>query len=276
MTALLSLRNARVAYGAVVAVEGVDLDVGEGELVTLLGANGAGKSSLLRALSGLEKLEGEATFLGRDLHTITPADRARLGLVHVPEGRGIFAPLSVEENLQLGGLRLSRAALAAAQKDLDFMRLDADAFAAWERALGPEPLDPELTAERFSGIIRGSSSAVKSILMDQKRLAGVGNIYANEALWRARVRPARRGAQVTHPQCAVLLGELRAVLTESIALRGTTFRDYRDAYGGRGGFAEKLQAYGREGAPCVRCGAALAATHAIEGRQTVWCRSCQR
>ena len=151
-----------------------------------------------------------------------------------------------------------------------------DAFAAWERALGPEPLDPDLTAERFSGIIRGSSRAVKSILMDQKRLAGVGNIYANEALWRARVRPARRGAQVTHPQCAVLLGELRAVLTESIALRGTTFRDYRDAYGGRGGFAEKLQAYGREGAPCVRCGAALAATHAIEGRQTVWCRSCQR
>jgi len=151
-----------------------------------------------------------------------------------------------------------------------------DAFAAWESALGPEPLDPELTAERFSGIIRGSSRAVKSILMDQKRLAGVGNIYANEALWRARVRPARRGAQVTHPQCAVLLGELRAVLAESIALRGTTFRDYRDAYGGRGGFAERLQAYGREGAPCARCGAALAATHAIEGRQTVWCRSCQR
>ncbi len=118
MTALLSLRNARVAYGAVVAVEGVDLDVGEGELVTLLGANGAGKSSLLRALSGLEKLEGEATFVGRDLHAIKPADRARLGLVHVPEGRGIFAPLSVEENLRLGGLRLPRAALAAALADV--------------------------------------------------------------------------------------------------------------------------------------------------------------
>ena len=149
------------------------------------------------------------------------------------------------------------------------------AFEAWERALGPEPLDPALTAERFSGIIRGSSRAVKSILMDQKRLAGVGNIYANEALWRARIRPARRGARVTRVQCAALLGELRAVLTESIALRGTTFRDYRDAFGGRGGYAAKLQVYGRAGAPCFRCGIALSASHALEGRQTVWCRACQ-
>ena len=149
------------------------------------------------------------------------------------------------------------------------------AFEAWEKALGPEPLDPALTAERFSGIIRGSSRAVKSILMDQKRLAGVGNIYANEALWRARIRPARRGARVTRAQCTLLFDELRAVLTESIALRGTTFRDYRDAFGGRGGFAAKLQAYGRAGEPCLRCGTVLNASHALEGRQTVWCPACQ-
>ena len=154
--------------------------------------------------------------------------------------------------------------------------LDAAAFAAWDRSLGPEPLDPTLTAERFSGIIRGSSRAVKSILMDQKRLAGVGNIYANEALWRAGVRPSRRGRAVTHARCAILLRELRAVLEESIALRGTTFRDYRDAFGGRGGFAARLQAYGRDGEPCARCGTALVASHAIEGRQTVWCPECQR
>jgi len=151
-----------------------------------------------------------------------------------------------------------------------------DAFAAWEASLGPEPLDPTLTVERFSGIIRGSSRAVKSILMDQKRLAGVGNIYANEALWRAGIRPSRRGATVTRALGAALLGGLRAVLEESIALRGTTFRDYRDAYGGRGGFAAKLEVYGRAGEPCARCGAALASSHAIEGRQTVWCRDCQR
>lgn len=154
--------------------------------------------------------------------------------------------------------------------------LGAEAFAAWDAALGPEPLDLTLTAERFSGIIRGSSRAVKSILMDQRRLAGVGNIYANEALWHAGIRPSRRGVTVTRARAAGLLAELRSVLTESIALRGTTFRDYRDAFGGRGGFAERLQAYGRAGSPCARCGAPLKSTHAIEGRQSVWCPRCQK
>jgi len=156
--------------------------------------------------------------------------------------------------------------------------LDERAYAAWSDALGPEPLDPALTAERFSGILRGSKRAVKSILMDQRRLAGVGNIYANEACWLAGIRPARRGASLRLAECATLLRELRAVLTASIALRGTTFRDFRDAYGARGGFAAQLKAYGRAGLPCARCGATLRATHAIEGRQTVWCpeRACQR
>jgi formamidopyrimidine-DNA glycosylase len=154
--------------------------------------------------------------------------------------------------------------------------LDGAEYAAWDAGLGPEPLDQTLTVERFSGIIRGSSRAVKSILMDQKRLAGVGNIYANESLWRAGIRPARRGSAVTRAQAATLLADLRAVLAESIALRGTTFRDYRDAYGARGGFATKLQAYGRAGEPCMRCRATLRSSHAIEGRQTVWCAACQR
>jgi len=152
---------------------------------------------------------------------------------------------------------------------------DAPAFDAWSAALGPEPLDPELTDLRFSGIIRGSSRAVKSILMDQRRLAGVGNIYANEALWRAGIRPSRSGRTITLARCAALLASLRAVFTESIALRGTTFRDFRDAYGERGGFADKLQAYGRAGLPCTRCGTTLKGSHAIDGRQTVWCTSCQ-
>lgn len=154
--------------------------------------------------------------------------------------------------------------------------LDPAGFAAWESTLGPEPLDPDLSAERFSGIIRGSRRAVKTILMDQRRLAGVGNIYANEALWRAGVRPSARGASITRGRAAALLEKLRAVLSESIALRGTTFRDFRDAYGERGGFAAKLQAYGRAGQPCLRCGTALSSTHKLEGRQTVWCAQCQK
>jgi formamidopyrimidine-DNA glycosylase len=152
---------------------------------------------------------------------------------------------------------------------------DAD-FAAWDASLGPEPLDPALTVERFSGILRGSSRAVKSILMDQRRLAGVGNIYANEACWMAGVRPAARGRTITRERGAQLLRELRAVLTASIARRGTTFRDYQDAFGGRGGFAAELKVYGRGGLPCARCGSPLRESHAIDGRATVWCATCQR
>lgn len=154
--------------------------------------------------------------------------------------------------------------------------VDAAGLRAWESSLGPEPLDPELSVERFSGIIRGSRRAVKTILMDQQRLAGVGNIYANEALWRAGIRPSIRGAALTRARAGALLAPLRDVLQESIALRGTTFRDFRDAYGERGGFAAKLQAYGRAGEPCLRCGSSLRSTHKIDGRQTVWCTRCQK
>lgn len=157
-----------------------------------------------------------------------------------------------------------------------FAVLSADAFDAWSRALGPEPLDPEFTPERLSECIRGSKRAVKAVLMDQKRLAGVGNIYANEALWLAGIRPARRASSITMAQCTALHRELTGVLRAAVAARGTSFRDYRDAFGARGGFAVQLQAYGRGGEPCTRCGAPLQSSHAIDGRATVWCRSCQK
>ena len=118
MSVLLSLLGVSVRYGAIVAVDGLDLEVRQGELVALLGSNGAGKSSLLRALSGLEATTGQMQFEGRDLALVSAAARARLGLVHVPEGRGVFAPLTVEENLRLGGLRLDKRALAGALADV--------------------------------------------------------------------------------------------------------------------------------------------------------------
>jgi formamidopyrimidine-DNA glycosylase len=154
--------------------------------------------------------------------------------------------------------------------------LDHDGFERWSAGLGPEPLDPELTAERFSVLVRSSDRAVKTLLMDQKRVAGVGNIYANEALFRAGVRPTRRGSAVTRREAADLLAALRDVLTASIALRGTSFRDYRDAHGARGGFVPELRVYGRAGAPCLACGTVLRSHHRLEGRVTVFCASCQR
>ena len=142
--------------------------------------------------------------------------------------------------------------------------------------LGPEPLDPELTAERFSASLRTSRQAIKKVLMDQQVVAGVGNIYANEACWMAGIDPSRPANALRDEEGAALLASLRAVLTASIAVRGTSFRDYVDASGGRGGFVPFLQAYGRGGLPCTRCGTALVDSSAIDGRTTVFCWRCQR
>lgn len=149
-------------------------------------------------------------------------------------------------------------------------------FERYTATLGIEPLDPAFSAEHLSALLRGSRQPVKKVLMDQRRLAGVGNIYANEALWRARIDPSREARSVDAVESARLRDALVDVLHESIALRGTSFRDYRDPSGARGGFVEKLQAYGRGGKPCARCGARLVETQAIDGRTTVFCAWCQR
>ena len=148
-------------------------------------------------------------------------------------------------------------------------------FDAYAGALGVEPLDPTLSAERLSGLLRGSRQAVKKVLMDQRVIVGIGNIYANEALWRAGIDPSREARSLSDQEGVDLLGGVVSVLEESIAARGTSFRDYRDASGGKGSFGDHLAVYGRGGLPCPRCGARLVATHAIDGRSTVFCARCQ-
>ena len=151
-----------------------------------------------------------------------------------------------------------------------------DRFAAYAGALGVEPLDPAFTAAHLSGLVRGSRQPVKKLLQDQRRVVGIGNIYANEALWRARLRPDRPGASLRPAEVRRLRDAIVEVLGESITHRGTSFRDYVDARGQRGTFVDRLAVYGRAGAPCPSCGAALASTHAIDGRATVYCDRCQR
>src|SRR4051794_41442557 len=101
---MLQVEDLRVAYGPVVALDGVSFDVAEGSITAVLGANGAGKTSLLRAISGLVRARGSIAFAGRSIGGAAPEDIARLGIAHVPEGRGVIAELTVEENLRLGGL----------------------------------------------------------------------------------------------------------------------------------------------------------------------------
>jgi formamidopyrimidine-DNA glycosylase len=112
--------------------------------------------------------------------------------------------------------------------------------------------------------------------MDQRVVAGIGNIYASEALWRAGVDPSRAGGSITPNEASHLRDAIVEVLSESIAHRGTSFRDYRDASGGRGTFVERLAVYGRAGDPCPRCGRRLIGTHAIDDRMTVLCAHCQK
>jgi formamidopyrimidine-DNA glycosylase len=154
--------------------------------------------------------------------------------------------------------------------------MDAARFAEYSAVLGIEPLDPTFDAPHLSGILRGSRRAVKKVLMDQRLVAGIGNIYANEACWRAGVDPSRAACDLSADEAAALHGALTSVLAESILARGTSFRDYRDVSGARGGFQHALTAYGRGGEPCLRCGARLVETHAIDGRSTVLCAHCQR
>ncbi|MFL5613692.1 MAG: bifunctional DNA-formamidopyrimidine glycosylase/DNA-(apurinic or apyrimidinic site) lyase [Gemmatimonadaceae bacterium] len=150
-----------------------------------------------------------------------------------------------------------------------------DRFDDYSAALGVEPLDPAFTDEHLSVLLRASRQAVKKLLMHQRAIAGIGNIYANEALFRARIDPSRVANRVTPEEASALHSAIVNVLRESIEARGTSFRDYRDASGGRGSFVERLAVYGRAGEPCPRCGARLVGTHVIDGRMTVLCARCQ-
>jgi formamidopyrimidine-DNA glycosylase len=153
--------------------------------------------------------------------------------------------------------------------------MSAERFGQYAGELGIEPLDPAFTEAHLSALLSASRQAVKKVLMDQRRVAGIGNIYANEALWRARIDPSRPARAVTRAQAHRLRDSVVDVLRESIAARGTSFRDYRDASGERGSFLEHLAVYGRGGEPCARCGDRLIVTHEIDGRSTVLCARCQ-
>jgi formamidopyrimidine-DNA glycosylase len=148
-------------------------------------------------------------------------------------------------------------------------------FEQYAGGLGVEPLDPAFTGDHLSALLSASRQAVKKVLMDQRRIAGIGNIYANEALWRARIDPSRLARNLTRDEAVRLRASVVDVLSESIAARGTSFRDYRDVAGARGGFVEHLAVYGRAGEACFRCGSPLIGTHEIDGRSTVLCARCQ-
>lgn len=144
-------------------------------------------------------------------------------------------------------------------------------FEAYVSKLGPEPLEMEFTGEWLFELLQKSARPVKALIMDQHRLAGVGNIYASEALWRARIDPSRSAKRIRLDEAVLLREGIVSVLAEAIEMRGTTIRDYAE-----GAFAERLDVYDRANEPCHRCGTRIALTHAIDGRATYFCPRCQR
>src|SRR5207253_905045 len=143
------------------------------------------------------------------------------------------------------------------------------------KSLGPEPLGEDFSADYLFAKSRGRKTAIKNFLMDQRIVAGIGNIYASEILFRAAVRPTRRALLVTRAEYEKIVSYTKKVLGEAIDSRGTTFRSYLDSSGEPGSFGARLKAYGRDGKRCYRCGGTI--QMAVVGqRSTYFCPKCQR
>lgn len=152
--------------------------------------------------------------------------------------------------------------------------LTPDERRSWEARLGPEPLDPDFGPADLREGLQASRTPVRSWLLDQRRIAGIGNIYANEALFRARIHPRTPARSLGPEEAEALHRALRGVLRAAIEAGGTTIRDFRDAGGRAGAFSEHLRIYDREGEPCLRCGTPVRRT-VFGNRSAFHCPSCQ-
>jgi formamidopyrimidine-DNA glycosylase len=227
---------------------------------TITGVDRTGKFLLVR-LDGELVLLSHLGMTGRWL-VLPPGDRSRPGRhvharVRFEDGTRIW----FEDPRRFGLIRLVAAAALSADPAL--------------RQLGPDPIASPPTGPRLAEAARGSRTAVKTFLMDQRRVAGIGNIYASEVLHRSRVDPRRPAGRLAAAEWALVAAEIRAVLAEAIEKMGTTFSDYRTPAGEPGAYAAMLRVYDRAGEPCRECGQPI--RRIVQGqRSTYFCPSCQR
>jgi formamidopyrimidine-DNA glycosylase len=140
--------------------------------------------------------------------------------------------------------------------------------------LGTEPFSTEFTPRRFAARLAGRRAPIKAALLDQRTLAGMGNIYVDEALWRARIHPLKPAGELAPEEITRLRTAVRRALEAGIARQGATLRDYAKPDGGRGRMQEEFKVYGRGGEPCDRCGTPIEKTR-VAGRGTWYCPHCQ-
>jgi len=141
------------------------------------------------------------------------------------------------------------------------------------RRFGADPLEAGL--EEFTARIRGTRARIKALLLDQRVLRGVGNIYADESLWKARIHPKRLGARLRKEQVKELYRALQGILERAIVMRGSSIADFLDAEGQPGEYQRHHRAYGREGKPCFRCKTRIQRV-IVTGRSSYFCPQCQK
>jgi formamidopyrimidine-DNA glycosylase len=216
--------------------------------------------------------------------------RAKYGLIHMDRAQSMVFHLGMSGRWRIDPeepdrhdhlvieTRDHRFALCDPRRFGSVDLVETESLGNWPQfaAMGPEPLGPDLTAEYLKVALAGRSQAIKLCLLDQRIVAGLGNIYVCEALWRARIHPRKAGGRVTKPQLARLVPAIRDVLEASIRDGGSTLRDYAAPDGELGYFATRFDVYGRTGEACRRDDGGTIRRFAQGGRSTWFCPKCQR
>lgn len=216
--------------------------------------------------------------------------RAKYGLIHFDRGTTLVFHLGMSGRWRIDPEEIGkhdhmvietadhRLALNDARRFGSVDLVATDSLDAWPAfaALGPEPLGPDLTASHLAAAFQGRKQAIKLLLLDQRIVAGLGNIYVCEALWRARIDPRKAAGRVSKAALARLVPDIRAVLEQSIGDGGSSLRDYARPNGELGYFASSFAVYGREGEPCQRQDTGSVRRIVQGGRSTWYCPKCQR
>lgn len=214
---------------------------------------------LLFRLETRELMQVQLRMTGRFTLGHGPPDRREYrhiaASLELDDGRTLF----YDDVRRLGGFRILGAAEWKHQ----------------EQQLGPEPLEPDFTGARLCAILTGRRAPVKNVLMDQRRIAGIGNIYASESLHQAGVDPLRPAGSLREAEIRRLHRSIRRILRRALDRAGTTLQDFRAVNGRSGSFQTLLRVYGREGEACTRCSRPIARV-VQAGRSTFYCTGCQR
>jgi formamidopyrimidine-DNA glycosylase len=243
-------------------------------------------SRLVRPYDPVEvaaELEGErvATVERRGKYLVVRFESGRVLLIHLRmTGNLLHGPREQFQDLP------HRRAVVTLDDGSDIAYRDVRRFGTWlllepEEAepylsarVGDEPLDTLFTAARLGRRLASRRTSLKAALLDQRTLAGMGNIYVDEALWRARLNPLRGAAGLDRPELRRLHRGIRAALEHGLARQGSTLRDYRLPDGSGGSMQDEFRVYGRRDEPCNRCGTLISRTQ-VAGRTTWFCPTCQ-